>query len=36
MTQNLFAQFDKAYDLEGLKADIEKASESKGEFQKVP
>ena len=36
MTQNLFAQFDKAYDLEGLKADIEKASEPKGEFQKVP
>lgn len=36
MTNNLFAQFDKAYDLEGLKADLEKSSEPKSEFQKVP
>ena len=36
MTNNLFAQFDKQFDLDGLKADIEKQSEPRGEFQKVP
>lgn len=36
MTQDLFAQFDKMYDLEGLKADIKSASENKTDYEEVP
>lgn len=33
---DLFAQFDKMYDVEGLKADIEKAAENKTDYEEVP
>ena len=36
MTQNLFAEFDKQYDVAGLQADIKAASEGKGNREDVP
>lgn len=36
MTQDVFAQFDKMYDVAGLKADIVKAAENKTDYEDVP
>ena len=36
MTNNLFAQFDQAYDLEGLKADIKEAANGSTNYEEVP
>lgn len=36
MTNKLFAQFDQAYDLAGLQADIKDAAENKSSGEKVP
>ena len=36
MTQDLFAKFDKQFDLDGLRADIKSASENKTEYAEVP
>lgn len=36
MTNNLFAQFDKMYDVAGLKADIKEAAENGGNREDVP
>ena len=36
MTNNLFAQFDKQFDLAGLQADIKDAAENKSSGDKVP
>lgn len=36
MTQNLFAQFDKQFDLAGLKDDIAKAADNQKDFEEVP
>lgn len=36
MTQSLFAKFDQAYDVVGLKEDIEKAAENQRDYDEVP
>jgi hypothetical protein len=36
MTQDLFAQFDKMYDVAGLQDDIKAAAENKTDFEEVP
>ena len=36
MTNNLFAQFDKQFDLAGLKDDIAKAADNQKDFEEVP
>ena len=36
MTQDLFAKFDKQFDLAGLKADIQSATANKTEYEEVP
>ena len=36
MTENLFAKFDKMYDVAGLKDDIAKAAENKRDYEEVP
>lgn len=36
MTQDLFAKFDKMYDVAGLKEDIKKAAENKTDYDEVP
>lgn len=36
MTQDLFAQFDKMYDVAGLQADIKEAAENGGNREEVP
>lgn len=36
MTQSLFAQFDKMYDVAGLQEDIKKAAENQRDYEEVP
>ena len=36
MTNNLFAEFDKQYDVAGLQADIKEAAENGGNREEVP
>lgn len=36
MTQEVFAKFDKQFDLDGLKEDIKKSAENQRDFEEVP